>query len=122
MKIYNKIKTDYNSGITEGDSRYMASELLQNNVSSSVDIFSLGMSLIEAIFDINLPVDGELWHKLRQGILPDENKNINLTNDIEIQYSKELINCVKQMIHIDPLLRPTPDQIFKWKKLYKVKL
>ena len=55
----------------EGDSVYMAPELLQNKVkgndkiSTKADIFSLGASLLELASGMNLPQNGLLWQKLR---------------------------------------------------------
>ena len=57
----------------EGDSVYMAPELLLNNVkltdkiSVKADIFSLGASLLELASGMNLPQNGIIWHKLREG-------------------------------------------------------
>ena len=51
----------------EGDSVYMAPELLQNNIpltekiTSKADIFSLGVSILELASGLNLPKNGEMW-------------------------------------------------------------
>lgn len=56
----------------EGDSVYMAPELLQNNIpltekiSTKADIFSLGVSILEMASGLNLPKNGEMWQRLRQ--------------------------------------------------------
>ena len=59
----------------EGDSVYMAPELLKNTmnitdkISKKADIFSLGASLLELASGMNLPQNGTVWQKLRQGDL-----------------------------------------------------
>lgn len=52
---------------TEGDSRYLAPEVMQGTVSTKADVFSLGMTILEISCHVDLPTGGELWHKLRQG-------------------------------------------------------
>jgi serine/threonine protein kinase len=65
-----KLKKDVSDG-SEGDSVYMAPELLQQNlgslVSSATDIFSLGLLLFELCTNTVLPKEGLIWHQLRQG-------------------------------------------------------
>eukprot|EP00977_Amphora_coffeiformis_P010726 scaffold2512_cov164-Amphora_coffeaeformis.AAC.11 len=54
----------------EGDQKYMAPELLTNEVRHpSADIFSLGLTLYELAshLDFNVPADGPRWHELRNG-------------------------------------------------------
>lgn len=51
----------------EGDAIYMAPELLQKKLSQKVDIFSLGATLLEIASSMNLPQNGVLWTKLRDG-------------------------------------------------------
>lgn len=56
-----------------GDSVYMAPELLKSQLplkqrlTQKVDIFSLGASLLEIASSMNLPQNGLLWQKLREG-------------------------------------------------------
>ena len=57
---------------SEGDSRYIASELLRGEFGTAADIFSLGISLLELACDLELPSEGEGWHCLRNGQLPEE--------------------------------------------------
>lgn len=49
----------------EGDNRYMAPETLQGVFTSRADVFSLGMTVLCVICDIELPKNGEMWHKVR---------------------------------------------------------
>jgi serine/threonine protein kinase len=57
----------------EGDSIYMAPEFLQDNIKRSekispkADIFSLGATLLELASGMNLPQNGVVWQKLREG-------------------------------------------------------
>ncbi|KAJ1427481.1 kinase-like domain-containing protein [Ochromonadaceae sp. CCMP2298] len=58
----------------EGDTRYMADELLNNTERlPSADIFSLGLTLgggMRVTPRRSLPTDGTLWHTLREGRAP----------------------------------------------------
>ena len=80
----------------EGDSIYMAPELLNNTfdkITPKADIFSLGATLLELASGMNLPQSGLLWHKLREGEIkfsPSANRSPSL---------EELIN---QMMECDP--------------------
>lgn len=56
----------------EGDSRYIAPELLQGRFTKAADIFSLGITILELACNLDLPKNGHLWQKLRDGLLPDE--------------------------------------------------
>lgn len=51
----------------EGDREYMAPEMLQGKFGGSSDIFSLGMIIFEAIANVEIPGNGDDWHKLRSG-------------------------------------------------------
>lgn len=51
----------------EGDREYMAPEMLHGRFGPSSDIFSLGMIIFEAIANVEIPGNGEDWHKLRSG-------------------------------------------------------
>jgi membrane-associated tyrosine/threonine-specific cdc2-inhibitory kinase len=55
---------------TEGDSKYLAPEVLGGIFSKKADIFSLGITLLELACDLDLPANGTLWHELRHGSLP----------------------------------------------------
>ncbi|ODN00332.1 Membrane-associated tyrosine- and threonine-specific cdc2-inhibitory kinase [Orchesella cincta] len=58
--------------LMEGDSRYLAPEVMQSKVSTKADVFSLGLTLLEVACSVDLPKGGELWHSLRNGgSLPD---------------------------------------------------
>ncbi|EDV99186.1 membrane-associated tyrosine- and threonine-specific cdc2-inhibitory kinase [Drosophila grimshawi] len=87
---------------TEGDSRYMAPEILQGQFTKAADIFSLGIAILELACYMDLPSNGPLWHELRNGKLPDEFIN---TLSVELQ---QVIKC---MMTPDPQQRPTAEQL-----------
>lgn len=88
--------------IQEGDPKYMAPELMQGHFGRSADIFSLGISLLELACEMELPSGGHAWHQLRSGYLPEE-----FTSHL----SSDLLDIIKWMIHPQPQLRPTADEI-----------
>ena len=47
-----------------GDNRFMAPETLQNIFTTRADVFSLGMTILSTICDIELPKNGDLWLKV----------------------------------------------------------
>lgn len=81
----------------EGDSIYMAPELLQYNkdltekISYKADIFSLGASLLELASGMNLPQNGLMWQKLREGAIkfsPSANRSDQLEELINLMMDK----------------------------------
>ncbi|KAM8710033.1 hypothetical protein ACLKA7_016775 [Drosophila subpalustris] len=100
-----------NHQATEGDSRYMAPEILQGQFSKAADIFSLGIAMLELACYMDLPSNGPLWHELRQGKLPEEFIN---TISVELQ---QVIKC---MMSPDPRLRPTADQLLSHPRLIRM--
>ena len=87
---------------SEGDNKYMAPELLDNEFGYPADIFSLGITLYEmATPKIDLPSNGERWKALRN-------------NDIDFRtwsYSEELKQLIVWMLKADPKERPTAAQL-----------
>lgn len=85
--------------IIEGDSRYISKELFHFNKKSKInekcDIFSLGLTIFELLTKIELPYNGELWHKLRE-----ENFQIsdNYFDNCNIKNYKEFSILISQMI------------------------
>jgi membrane-associated tyrosine- and threonine-specific cdc2-inhibitory kinase len=53
----------------EGDSQYMAPELMKNNAipTEAADVFSLGLLMCEIVMERRLPSEGPEWHDLRKG-------------------------------------------------------
>ncbi|XP_055911981.1 membrane-associated tyrosine- and threonine-specific cdc2-inhibitory kinase [Eupeodes corollae] len=93
---------------TEGDSRYIAPELMQGHFSRAADIFSLGIAMLELSSYIELPPNGPLWQELRSGILPE---------DFMQPISPELKQLIKSMMTPDAMARPTVDELLRNRKL-----
>ena len=93
--------TSTSTDVVEGDSRYMAPELLNaSNVTTAVDIFSLGIMLFQissSEYTKNLPNTGKIWRELRQDIIPP----------IRSVYSKGLSNLICAMMASNPTRRPS---------------
>lgn len=62
-----------NPHVEEGDCRYLPKEILQEDYSQleKADIFALGITLYEAGGGGPLPKNGDVWHALRDGHIPD---------------------------------------------------
>ncbi|XP_071442640.1 probable protein kinase DDB_G0291842 [Hetaerina americana] len=86
----------------DGDPRYLAPEVLNENFSKSADVFSLGISIYELSYDVNLPQSGMLWQNLRKGQIPC------LRID---RISKDLFGLITWMMHPKPDKRPTAGMI-----------
>ena len=82
---------------------------------------SLGISLLELACDVNLPSGGEGWHLLRRGQIPPHlTKGWNAATVLgtlcqhvvfSVDLSPELVSILIRMMHPDPKLRPTVDEI-----------
>ncbi|XP_005176772.1 membrane-associated tyrosine- and threonine-specific cdc2-inhibitory kinase [Musca domestica] len=92
---------------TEGDSRYVAPEIMQGNFSKAADIFSLGIAMLELSCYLELPANGPLWQQLRSGVYPD---------DFLQKISEELQHIIKDMMTPDPHKRPTVDELLSNKR------
>ncbi|XP_075161851.1 protein kinase, membrane associated tyrosine/threonine 1 [Haematobia irritans] len=92
---------------TEGDSRYVAPEIMQGNFSKAADIFSLGIAMLELSCYLELPANGPLWQQLRSAIFPEEFLK---------KISEELQTVIKDMMTPNPKERPTVDQLLSNKR------
>ena len=88
--------------IIEGDSRYISKELFDDsdnismsNLDNRCDVFSLGLSLLEILFRVDLPKNGKLWRDIRNDnfSVPKE-----FLNNLKIENNKEFMNLINFMI------------------------
>uniref|UniRef100_A0A9J2PKL5 Membrane-associated tyrosine- and threonine-specific cdc2-inhibitory kinase n=1 Tax=Ascaris lumbricoides TaxID=6252 RepID=A0A9J2PKL5_ASCLU len=86
----------------EGDSKYLAPEVLNSPPGKPADIFSLGISILELATDLDLPSRGDGWRMLREGNIPEI-----FTNKI----SPKLRHLIYWMMEPDPEKRPTAQQL-----------
>ncbi|KAF1763699.1 hypothetical protein GCK72_003644 [Caenorhabditis remanei] len=82
----------------EGDSKYLAPEVLNGKPTFASDIFSLGVTILEAATDLDVPSSGDSWHQIRNGEIP-ERFFVGISTDLRV--------LIEQMIDKDPKKRPT---------------
>ena len=105
-----RITTNIIGDIPEGDSRYLAPELINVMTDdpdaipdlTKADIFSLGCTLLEIMNNHKLPSNGQSWHDIRNG-------------DFEItgKFSFRFKEIVRKMLDRDPDKRPSAHEILK---------
>lgn len=76
----------------EGDKLYLAPEVLQGRYSKAADVFSFGMTILEAATNIVVPDQGEAWHRLRQEDF----------SQVEWEGSNELLSLIRGMMATNP--------------------
>ena len=110
----------------EGDSIYISPELFYKDIGAithKIDIFSLGLSILELLTDISLPKNGPIWQEIRNHELPKEflDKIPLFNNDNENR--NKLIELINEMVQINSNLRPELETVLndenKYPELYK---
>ncbi|KFB40791.1 AGAP001950-PA-like protein [Anopheles sinensis] len=87
----------------EGDSRYLAPELMAGRYTKAADIFSLGIATLELTCNLELPRNGRMWQRLRSGQpLPE-----NLARKISPPLREIIVRMMKPL----PEDRPTVDAL-----------
>uniref|UniRef100_A0A383VK33 Protein kinase domain-containing protein n=1 Tax=Tetradesmus obliquus TaxID=3088 RepID=A0A383VK33_TETOB len=90
--------------VTEGDSRYLPLELLNNDTKhlDKADIFALGLTLYELSTGKPLPANGRRYQELREG-------KITMLPTLTTSYVKLLTSMLSQ----DPTKRPSAEELLK---------
>ncbi|CAG9134337.1 unnamed protein product [Plutella xylostella] len=90
--------------VEEGDCRYLPKEVLQEDFThlTKADIFAFGLTLFEAGGGGPLPKNGQQWHDIRDGKLPDLPR-----------LSREFNQLLKKMVDPDPTQRPSASRLRK---------
>lgn len=103
-----RLATKLAGDVPEGDSRYLAPELLNEDPAALVpdlpkaDVFSLGVMTYELMRNRPLPLNGDEWHDVREG-------RVDLKG-LE-SYSKELTELILLMLRNNPVERPSAEKI-----------
>jgi mitosis inhibitor protein kinase SWE1 len=110
----------------EGDREYIAPEILESqHYDTPVDIFSLGMTILETAANVCLPDNGLPWQKLRSGDLSDaprlSSSDVEVTEgEMEVDGVRpkvleggKLDDMVRWMLSPNPAERPACHQILE---------
>jgi len=92
--------------LNEGESRYLPREVLNESKNIDLaksDIFSFGASVYELLLGRELASESTEWHELRDGIF---------CTIVEKRYSSNLLQLLHNMMHVQPINRPTAEIVF----------
>ena len=103
-----RITTNLSGEIPEGDSRYLAPELIRIVTGdpdavpdlTKADIFALGCTMLEIINCKPLPYNGPPWHDIRNGEF-----------EINGRVSERFKNIVRRMLDKEPEKRPSAEEV-----------
>ncbi|KAJ3445113.1 membrane-associated tyrosine- and threonine-specific cdc2-inhibitory kinase [Anaeramoeba flamelloides] len=101
---------------SEGDSRYMAPELMnllaleEPEAKTEMDVFSFGATIYEASSGYKMPKNDENWQSFRK---IDENTEL----PYKFERTEKLKKLIQSMMYFDPESRPTIKEILKLKKV-----
>lgn len=94
----------------EGDSKYIAKEVLESRMlyqlNTKSDVFSLGLTLLDLIYGVELPSNGKIYKAIRSGDLSE------IFNDKkEYSTSKSIEYAVMKFLEPNIQMRPTCSEL-----------